>query len=444
MGILNNPFKKEKRQQTVADLYPPKEISENNFMSLDALFGRKPDSVGRAEIENIIPVSSNVDILSSIIASLPVELYKTGKNGIEKVKKDNRLKLLNIQPNNYESAIEMKRKMIQDYLYQGSGFIHITKKGNKIEKLDYIDRSNMSFVSNFNVLSPEYKYSIQAKNVELFEMIAIKQNTSKNFMGNGIVQNNQDILQQIQSTNKWKKDLAKNRGAGRLLISTIGKVSDNALKALKESYEKLYSDDKEGAIVANAGVEVKTLSANFKDMEVALQSKESIQLANSLLGIPDTVKLGSASEEVFNNFVTTTINPILSLIEVALCNSLLLESEKGKYFFKISVDDLIKGNSEKRYNTYDKAIRLGVMTIDEVRTKENMLTLGGVAGMTKLSLADGLYNHDTGMLTVLNTGQRVNILDDKETPMISDIKASDNEVENITIEKEETINEDTI
>ena len=104
---------------------------------------------------------------------------------------------------------------------------------------------------------------------------------------------------------------------------------------------------------------------------------------------------GTASDEVFNNFVKTTINPILVQLEIALNNSLLFEFEKGVKFFDIDTDELLKSDLEKRMKSYEIALRNSILTIDEVRNKENLKKMPNIGDLVKLSLADVLYNPKT-------------------------------------------------
>ena len=87
----------------------------------------------------------------------------------------------------------------------------------------------------------------------------------------------------------------------------------------------------------------------------------------------------------------------------AINKVLLLESEKGQYFFAPDMYELTKWDIDKRYNAYKTATDSGWLQVDEVRERENMEPLG--MNMIKLGLQDVLYDPKTQMLYVPNTNQ---------------------------------------
>jgi hypothetical protein len=96
------------------------------------------------------------------------------------------------------------------------------------------------------------------------------------------------------------------------------------------------------------------------------------------------------------------IYPIIKAFETALNRDLLLEKEKGKFFFELDVKEIIRANIKERYEAYKIAKDCGFMTINEMRRSENMNHIEGL-DIVDLGLGSVLYNIDTHEYYTPNT-----------------------------------------
>ena len=105
----------------------------------------------------------------------------------------------------------------------------------------------------------------------------------------------------------------------------------------------------------------------------------------------------------YTHLVQYCVNPILKELECALNRDLLLESEKGSYYFSTDTSELTKGDVEKRFKAYETASKNGFMQIDEIRLKENLPPLG--LDFVRLGLQDVLYDPKTRKFYMPNMNQ---------------------------------------
>ena len=159
MGIFNFSF--NKREASNNELAIDKTEKELR----DVLLGNsvKPEIVvTRDNVMQIPTLASGVNMISRLIASLPIKMYELVDGEVNEITDDNRLKLLNLQAEKTMSAYHMKESLIKDYLLDGNGFVYIKKKPNRnvIESLHYIDRSQISFLSNFNPIEKDIKITV--------------------------------------------------------------------------------------------------------------------------------------------------------------------------------------------------------------------------------------------------------------------------------------------
>ncbi|WP_394897651.1 phage portal protein [Clostridium butyricum] len=415
MGIFNFSF--NKREASNSDLVIDKTEKELR----DVLLGNsvKPEIVvTRDNVMQIPTLASGVNMISKLIASLPIKMYEIVDGEVNEITDDNRLKLLNLQAEKTMSAYHMKESLIQDYLLSGNGFVYIKKKPNRnvIESLHYVDRSQVSFLSNFNPIEKDIKITVgTCGTYEVYDFINLCQNSKDGVQGKGLIANNSELLSTMLTSMKREKSISFSGGVSRGVLKSQKPLSEEAMRALKRGWEELYSDNNNALILSN-GIDFQTVSSSGKDMELYNNKKANSDLVAEILNIPKSIMDGTASDEVFNNFVKTTINPILSQIEIALNNSLLFESEKGRIFFDIDTDELLKSDLEKRFKAYEIALRNSILTIDEVRKKEKLKKMPNIGGLVKLSLADVLYNPETNKAFNTNSSTMTSLDGAEENP----------------------------
>lgn len=104
-------------------------------------------------------------------------------------------------------------------------------------------------------------------------------------------------------------------------------------------------------------------------------------------------------------FVKYTLDPWVIRWEQSLQRSLLLPGEKGKYFIKLNVDGLLRGDYQSRMNGYAVGRQNGWFSANDIREMENMNPIPDEEGgslylingaMTKLADAGAFAEKDTG------------------------------------------------
>ena len=113
---------------------------------------------------------------------------------------------------------------------------------------------------------------------------------------------------------------------------------------------------------------------------------------------------GTAGEKEVASLARLAAVPLMSTIECALNRDLLLEKEKGHYYFAFDTKELLRGDMQSRFAAYKTALDANFMQIDEVRYAEDMEPLG--LEWIRLGLQDVLYDPKTHELFTPNTGTR--------------------------------------
>jgi hypothetical protein len=106
------------------------------------------ETITREKAMSIPSVSSNVDLISSMIASMPIRLYKDKGKKVEEIKKDYRISLLNDDTKDLLDAFQWKKALVTDYLMGKGGYSYVKWTRNTITGLYYVILFRMNFLSN--------------------------------------------------------------------------------------------------------------------------------------------------------------------------------------------------------------------------------------------------------------------------------------------------------
>lgn len=187
------------------------------------------------------------------------------------------------------------------------------------------------------------------------------------------------------------------------------KLAQDVINFIKRQWRKLYSNNADNVMVLNEGMEFQECSNTSMEMQLNQNKITNSKDICKLFLMPANIITGTPTEQDKKLYVEECLNPVISALECSLNRDLLLESEKGQYYFAVDTSEMTKGDQEKRYEAYEKALKSGFMQVDEVRAKENMPPLG--LNYIKLGLQDILFDPVTKDLFIPNMGQGMNLND---------------------------------
>lgn len=352
----------------------------------------KGETITRKQALSIPSVASDVDLISNCIAAMPVKLYKRSKGKIEEVEGDIRTSLLNDDPKDTLDAFQLKKNLVIDYLMDKGGYAYVHKVGNEVDAIYYVEPENVTINYNFDPIYKSYTIFVGDKNYKDFEYIKLLRNTKNGAYGEGIVEELNDALSTALQTQLYQLGLVKTGGNKRGFLKSERRLGEAEITALKQAWRKMYANNTESVVVLNNGIDFKEAS----NSSVEMQLNESIKTLESQ--IDDIFHI---TEDFYETF-KLAIYPIIKAFETALNRVLLLEKEKGKYFFLFDVKEIIRANPKERYESYKIAKDCGFMTTNEMRRAENMNEIDGL-DVIDFGLGSVLYNVNDGTFYTPNT-----------------------------------------
>ena len=370
------------------------------------------ENISREKALNIPAVASAVDLISSSIASMPVRLYKLKNGRVEEVDDDERISMLNGDTRDTLDGYQMKKAMVMDYLMDGNGYTYIKKNGNDVVGLHYVEDDFVATSILNQGIEKNYTVNVEGGSYKPFEFIKLLRNTRNGAYGEGITKEISKALETAYKSMIYQLSLVKKNGNKRGFLKANRRLGQEEIDLLKKAWNNLYNtENEENVVVLNNGIEFQEASATSVEM----------QLNETVKGLNDQIRDLFHISDNFELTFKLAIYPIVKAYETALNRDLLLEKEKGKFFFSLDVKEIIRANIRERYEAYKIAKDCGFMTINEMRREENMNYVEGL-DVVNVGLGAVLYNIETKTWYTPNTDsvktQEEEAIVDKEEGLI--------------------------
>lgn len=367
----------------------------------------KTEYVGREKALNIASLYACVNMIAGDVAKFPIRLYKRLGKEVMEVKDDIRTFLLNKDPGDTLTAIELKKALVTDYYLGKGGYCFIEKRGTKVKSLRYVDEKSISFVYNTDPIFKTYSILVDGARYMPHQFIRLLRNTKNGREGTPIYDEAQKLMSTAYSLIEFEENQNLTGGNKKGFLKSERKLTQEVINFVKSQWKRLYTRNGDSVMVLNEGMDFKECSNTSMEMQLNQNKITNSKDICKLFLMPANILNGTPTEQDKKIYVEECLNPVISTLECALNRDLLLESEKNDYYFAVDTSDATKGDTEKRYKAYETAIKNGFIQVDEVRAMENMPPLG--LNYIKLGLQDVLFDPVTKDVFVPNMGVGMNL-----------------------------------
>lgn len=372
---------------------------------LQALLGKA--TITKAEALNIPSLNGCISYIANTVSMLPIKLYREEDEKVSEIKDDARVRILNDDTGDTLDAVQFWKAIITDYFLGKGGYAYIKKRGNKFESIHYVKEEDVSIQKNTDPIFKDYDLLVNGYIYKPFNFIKILRNTKDGCSGTSIITEANKILSVFYNTLIFEENLVSKGGNKKGFIKSPDRLSDEAMRALKEAYKKLYSNNEENVVVLNKGLEFQEASNSSVEMQLNENKETNSTEICKLFNVPETIIKGTASDKDYINGFKLAVMPVVRAIECALNRDFLLEKEKGTHYWAFDTKEMTKGDIKTRYEAYKLGIEANFLQPDEVRYMEDMEPLG--LNFIKLGLDSVLYNPETREIYTPNTNQKQNM-----------------------------------
>lgn len=389
------------------------------------LFGRTTSGkpVNERTAMQTTAVYACVRILAEAVASLPLHVYEYQDDGGKKLVYDHPLYyLLHDEPNPEMTSFVFRETLMSHLLIWGNAYAQIIRDGagrvlglypllpDKME-VQRDDKGNIYYVysrnSDENPMFQEYG-NIKLKAEDVLHIPGLG---FDGLIGYSPIAMAKNAVGMTLACEEYGASFFANGANPGGVLEHPGVLKDPS--KVRESWNSVYRG------VSNAH-KIAVLEEGMKYQQIGIPPEEAQFLETRKFQINEIARLyripphmvGDLDKSSFSNieqqsleFVKYTLDPWVIRWEQSLQRSLLLPGEKGKYFIKLNVDGLLRGDYQSRMNGYAVGRQNGWFSANDIREMENMNPIPDEEGgnlylingaMTKLADAGAFAKTDTG------------------------------------------------
>ena len=326
-----------------------------------------------------------VRCISEAVSSLPLNLYeRSASGGKTKASAHPLYHLLHDSPNPEMSSLQWREASMAHLLLYGNCYTEIVRdlNGDAVE-LWPIDPS---IVSPKRTESGELYYDLNRGKafITAANMMHISGLSFDGISGMSPIALARQSLGLSMAIEQFGAGYFGRGARPGGVLTFPGQLSPEARQNLRRSFEELHAGGANSHRVAllEAGLKWEAIGVPPDDSQF-LQSREfQIVEVARWFNIPphklrDLNKPSYNSLEMMNiEFLTDTLRPWLVRWEQALNRKIIRPRDRESYFFEHNVEGVLRGDIASRYQAYSVARNWGWLSVNEIREKENMNSVG--------------------------------------------------------------------
>lgn len=337
----------------------------------------------------VVWVYACVSTIATAVAGVPLRIYRSRANSVEEIS-DSRLARLLSDVNPHLSSCDLWEATASFLELSGNCYWEIEKDESGFPAAIYPMRPDrVKIVPDRENLVAGYIYEVNGRSVSLDadEVIHFKYfNPANEFYGLGPIAAIRNSIIVDQYSVAYNKAFFKNGSCPGGVLETGSSLSDEAFHRLRKQWEEGHKGTTRAHRIAvlEEGLSYKPIGLSPRDMEFLNQRKfcrEEIcavfKVPPALVGVYEYANYANA-EHQNKAFWQKAVIPKLRKLEQKLNSSLVPgcteQAGEASWFvrFDTSAVEALKENEDVKSQVQERLVRSGIMTINEVRRRENL------------------------------------------------------------------------
>lgn len=335
-----------------------------------------------------------VQLIAGTIASLPLMVYRTEANGIRRVARDHPLYfVLHDSPNFDQTSLDFWEYMAAAIELQGNAYAEIERRSSGVVNALHPIRPDLVKARRNDDGDIEYEWTENGRRVVKpgRDVLHIRGSMGDALSGASTLRVCQGVFHDALAAETAAGAMFRNGVNPSGTLSTPDTVrlnKDQRDELEKRLQEKYMGSLKQGVpMLLDGGLKWASLSINPVDAQMLESRKFSGEQICRIFGVPPAMvgfgdkasNWGTGKETDVLGFQKFTLRKRLKRIEQALLKQLvpLAEQRAQGLTIEFNFEGLLRGDTASRYDAYERAIRMGIATRNEVRALENLPPIEG-------------------------------------------------------------------
>lgn len=328
--------------------------------------------------QNLSSVYRCVDLISSTVANLPLNVLYIDKKGNTREQKNHRLQ--KVFDNIVMTRYNFMKKLICDVLLKGNAYCYL-KRNEQGDVVDIIILDPNDVMVNWDKKKQELYYQIpflsKVQKIQAFDIIHLQNNSNDGIHGQSVLSFAARQLQIAHGAENSAKQIFQSGGQpARGVLSTLSPIS----KAQKQQLAQNWTQSTNGVLVLGGDMKFTPLSANAEEMQLLDSRKFNAIEICSFFGVPpELLGLGNKSsnvEDLMNLFLTTTIQNYISMIEHEFSRKMFSPQSQGRYKIDVDENSMLRMSKSAQAAFFSSMTERGILSINECRSELGYESIG--------------------------------------------------------------------
>ena len=331
-----------------------------------------------------------VRILAESVAGLPLHVYERTANGSKSTKPSHPLyRLLHDEPNREMTSFVFRETLMSHLLLWGNAYAQIIRDGRGFPIALYpllpdrmaVDR-NESGELVYTYQSDKGQVKLRRENVLHIPGLGFD-----GLIGYSPIAMAKNAVGLALATEDYGAAFFANGANPGGVLEHPGVIKPEQADRLRESWQSQFGGANAHKVaVLEEGLKFHQMSIPPEQAQFLETRKFQINEIARIFRVPPHM-VGDLEKSSFSNieqqsleFVKYTLDPWVVRWEQSLQQALILPSEKATIFIKFNLDGLLRGDYQSRMQGYSTGIQNGFMSVNDVRSLEDMNLLTAEEG----------------------------------------------------------------
>lgn len=320
-----------------------------------------------------------VRLLAELTASLPLVVYERTDAGRRRATEHPVYRLLHEEPNDMLTPFVLKETLVTHLLLYGNAYALVVRSGGRPVALWPLHPTRVHLDDQDGVFT--YKVSGPG-GVEQYppeDIVHVPILAPDGVRGQSPVTLAREAIGAALAAEEHAALYFANGAQPSGVLVHPGQLTPEAAQRLRESWRAAHGGrNRGGTAVLEGGMEYKPISNTARDSQLIEARQFAMRLLAAAMRIPPHL-LDPSARGTYQNvetqtleFLTFSLQPLLTRFEEAFTRRLFTAQERHRYYAEFLVDGLLRADTRTRYEAYKTAIQAGFMDADEARERENL------------------------------------------------------------------------
>jgi HK97 family phage portal protein len=351
--------------------------------------GRNPSGV-KVDAETALRstvVLACIRVLSTSVAGLPLHLYRRLAGGGKEVAREHPLyRLLHSQPNSWQTSFEWREQLMLHLLSHSEAYSEKVYTSGQLSELVPLHPSRMKpeRIENGRL---RYKYREDSGGTTTYAqdaILVVRGMSDDGVNGMSMIELSRDAIGLARACEIHGATFFGNGARPGVILTTDQVLSPEAAESTRNQWERVHGGGPQRAhraAVLQGGLKVNELGGNNQESQFLEARRFQVEEICRIYGVPPHL-VGDLSRSSFSNieqqsldFLTNGLSPWLRRIESAVTRDLL--DGDDEYFAEFDTRGVLRADAAGRASFYQSLWNMGVVSVNELRSWENMNPVDG-------------------------------------------------------------------